>query len=202
MIVAKHRDLLVRLSAHYDHERKLIRSQVVRNDWKGDKIALGFCDSWFRLKSLKDAFDSEKDQYQKYDVGEYENRGRAWITAMMLVKTIGTHPKTAIGDKPAMDYIKITYPGSGNLHYVTSAAQAKFLAKLSRDDFRYIKTQQNPDNYAWYALAAYVQGKIGEYPWRPLVPDDLPSVDTLKDDGDEDRDQLKALADQYQLGTY
>lgn len=176
--------------------------KVVRNNWKGDKIALGFCDSWFELNSLKGAYDKEKDEREKYDVAEYENRGRAWITALMLVKTIGTHPKTVIGNKPAMDYIKIAYPGSGNLHYVTSAAQAKYLAKLSRDDFRFIKTQQNPDNYSWFALAAYVQDKLGEYPWRPLVPDDLPRVETLSANGDEDRDALKALADQYQLGTY
>lgn len=37
-----------------------------------------------------------------------------------------------------------------------------------------VKVFTNPDNYAWYAMATYVQGKLGEYPQRPLAPKELP----------------------------
>ena len=95
---------------------------------------------------------------------------------------------------------KIAYPNSNKIKlYVTEAVQAKYLSKHSEDGNVYSKVLSNPENYAWYALATYVQGKLGEYPWRPHSPKDLPEPDdltkvTTNDDPIDDQD-LKGLSE-------
>ena len=38
------------------------------------------------------------DDSIKYDLSRYENRARAWITAMMLISDIGKYPKDTSGN--------------------------------------------------------------------------------------------------------
>ena len=169
---------------------------VVENDHRGDGLALAFCDRWFELKKYKDAFDqASKDDTKMYDVSQYDNRARAWITAMMLVKTIGTYPQ--INGKTVMKHQAIEYPGSprGVRYYVNEASQAKFLSKHSQDRTKFIKTLSNADNYAWYAMATLVQGRIGEYPWRPLSPKDLPPLSSLKRAPEGEEKDLQAASE-------
>jgi hypothetical protein len=52
-------------------------------DNKFDKygVALGFCKRYFSLGKLKDVYNSAKgDARRKWDLSEYENRARPWIT--------------------------------------------------------------------------------------------------------------------------
>ncbi len=48
-----------------------------------------------------------------YDLGEYENRARAWITAMMLIPSIGANPKDSAG-KTLIGYKKVSLLAIGN----------------------------------------------------------------------------------------
>lgn len=125
---------------------------------------------------------------------------------MMLIKTIGTFPSRE--GKPKMGYRKIKYPDNPlREQYVLGAAQAKYLAKHAKDPFQLAKTWSNADNWAWYALATYVQGRTGEYPQRPLVPKELPPSPVglwlgLKGKGNlggDDKNMLRDLTAQYEI---
>ncbi len=72
-------------------------SIIVENDYYGKGLALGFCNHWFALGRLKDAYNSASNGDNRYDIREYDNRARPWITAMMLVNTIGTFPVSKNG---------------------------------------------------------------------------------------------------------
>lgn len=72
-----------------------------------------------------------------------------------------------------MRYSQIKYPDSRKKQYVPDAAH-NYLSKYSQDELQIVKVFTNPDNYAWYAMTTYVQGKPGEYPQRPLAPKELP----------------------------
>jgi hypothetical protein len=43
----------------------------------------------------------------EYNVQNYENRARAWITAMMLVPTVGSFPKDTNGN-PTIGYKRVS----------------------------------------------------------------------------------------------
>jgi len=179
-------------------------SIVVKNDFNGNGLALLFCNHWFSLPRLKDAYSGARGGKYPADISQYDSRARPWITAMMLVKTIGTFP--SLGGKPRMGYRKIKYPDNPfRDQYVLGAAQAKYLAKHVKDLLQNVKIWSNADNWAWYALATYVQGRIGEYPQRPLVPKELPPspLSLLFGLGDkanleaDDENMLQMLAAEY-----
>jgi len=62
------------------------------------------------------------------------------------------------------------YTGHGWV-YATSAALAKYATKTSVDAAN--SFSNNTDSVSWYALASYVQDKIGDYPIAPWVPPDV-----------------------------
>lgn len=67
----------------------------------------------------------------------------------------------------------VTYPDRRQ-DYVESSSQAKWITKgLGYRQNRDEGPLNNPSNYAWYALAQWVQQKSGDYPQKPYVPRDL-----------------------------
>nr|POF17945.1 hypothetical protein CFP56_13356 [Quercus suber] len=153
---------------------------TVTNDHDRDILTLGFCDRYFTLGTLDGIYNEASKGGNPNDLSEYENRARAWITAILRVKWIaGLTPQ------------RIKYPRSPFLRYVESASQAKFLAKLSLADAAPKKTIENPSNLAWYAMAQWVQTKSGDYAHRPQVPDDL------ADAGVWDADKLAPAHNRY-----
>jgi hypothetical protein len=132
----------------------------VANGGKNDYLALSFCDRYFRLGTLQDIYDESSKGDRLHDLGSYENRARAWITAMMRINWIRKSNEVT--------YQFITYDGRKRL--AESSSEAKYLAK-SNGGYKYpdVVTRPflNPSNYAWYALAQWVQEKSGDYPQEP-----------------------------------
>jgi hypothetical protein len=56
--------------------------------------------------------------------------------------------------------------------FAESASEAKLLAKSNGGYSPQSKPLESPSNYAWYALAQWVQQKSGDCPRQPYVPDD------------------------------
>ncbi len=119
-------------SLHQDDCANHPGSIVVKNDFNGNGLALLFCNHWFSLPRLKDAYSGARDGNYPADISQYNSQARPWITAMMLVKTIGTFPSRGGG--------KIKYPDNPfRDQYVLRAAQMKRLSKQSQDPLQNIK---------------------------------------------------------------
>ena len=130
----------------------------------------GFCHRYFLLGKLKDTYnEASNDNSKKWDLRNYENRARPWITTMMRIKTIGKWPGKPLIPK------KTKFPNQTFKKFVSSGAQARFLSKNADyfDEFTDVKTWANPDNWSWFALAQYVTYRLGNYPSWPQTPDDL-----------------------------
>ena len=137
----------------------------VQNDYDNNGLALRFCDRYFHLGTLQGIYDQASTGGNPHDLSEYENRARAWITTMMRIKWIGgLLPQQAI------------YPDTPGFRYVESASESKYLAKNYAVTIAPVKTLSNPSNYAWYAMAEWVQQKSSNYPQRPQTPQDLAST--------------------------
>ncbi|KAM0716044.1 hypothetical protein Q7P37_008558 [Cladosporium fusiforme] len=136
-------------------------SIVVNNGDKKHYLALHFCSRWFKLGTLRGIYDIAQSGNGRHDLSNYDNRARAWITAMMKIDWIGG------GMKPPT----VTYP-TGRQDFVESSAQAKWITKsFGVRQVDWDGPQKNPSNYAWYALAQWVQQKSGDYPQKPYVPE-------------------------------
>ena len=70
------------------------------------------------------------------------------------------------------------HPDLRVLRKAESASQVKYLAKndfhLGLDNTKHAIA--NPSNYAWYAMAQWVQQKSGHYVHKPQTPKDLAPV--------------------------
>lgn len=56
------------------------------------------------------------------------------------------------------------------------AAQAKYVAKSLVEMKFFSRAISNADVWSGYALVSYVQGRLGHYPHRPVVPMNLTSM--------------------------
>jgi len=136
----------------------------------GNTPGIAVCDSWFRLGTLDGMYEQASSDFEnKFNLHYYDNRARAWITAIFLLL-----PRMWPSD---MSYQRSLFPTPDTSKYtwqnVNSAAQAKYMAKIAQMagiDTAYAITTLNPDNWAWYALASYVQERLGEYSHKPQVP--------------------------------
>ncbi|KAH8586688.1 hypothetical protein B0O99DRAFT_701024 [Bisporella sp. PMI_857] len=150
---------------------------VQRKGGKGNSLALIFCDRWFGLGTL-DGITNHVPTSKKWSLSHYENRARSWITAMVQMPSINTW------NSKLMKFTGILFPTRDQnvfIHqYIIRAEQVKYLSKLHpKEDAMQIVL--NPDTWSWYALASFVQDKIGDYPHRPLVPKDLPTMRARSD---------------------
>lgn len=137
------------------------------NGGKNDYLSLAFCERYFKLGTLQGTYDVASKGDNPHDLSAYENRARAWITAMMRMSWIrGT-------DKVASRIVDC----DGRQRFAESCSEAKYLAK-SKGGFpdRHQGSHEpiiSASNYAWYALAQWVQQKSGHYPQQPYVPDNV-----------------------------
>lgn len=131
---------------------------------KKNYLSLSFCQRYFKLGTLQGIYDNMSKRDSAHDLSTYENRARAWITAMMRIDWIQ-------GSDPVASEI-IKYGGRPRM--AESCSEAKYLTK-SKGGYpdRTPQSLKNASNYAWYALAQWVQQKSGHYPQQPYVPDDV-----------------------------
>jgi len=154
-------DIICRADGHDDckNEASFI---AVNNDLKGNEgIALSFCQRYFSMGTLLHIYQEASQGGQKHDLSQYDNRGRAWITAIMRIKWIA-----------GLTAPTVTFPGYSD-GKAESASQAKYVAKNYpvTDPAKY--AIRNPSSYAWYAMAQWVRKKSGNYPHQPQTPVDL-----------------------------
>ncbi|GIZ45673.1 hypothetical protein CKM354_000883000 [Cercospora kikuchii] len=167
---------------------------VVIRDYMGSKKpAMMFCNSWFQLSRLGDATRNglRAAGDEPYNLQKYENRGRTFITAMMMVPKIAPWPSTHNG--PSMNYFQKDFRGQIGRRYVTTAGLCKYLAKYRvSSDRDWSHLVENADTYSWYAMAAYLQGDrlLGEYPVLPFVYGDAGVAAEFA--GSEDVDELNS----------
>jgi hypothetical protein len=133
---------------------------------KNNHLSLSFCERYFKLGTLEGIYDMASKGSGRSDLSEYENRARAWITAMMRINSIrGT-------DSMAPQFVVY----DGRTRFAESSSETKLLAKSNGGFIRngYVsKPLLSGSNYAWYALAQWVQQKSGEYTQQPYVPEDI-----------------------------
>lgn len=139
----------------------------------GDKkkyLSLAFCDRYFKLGTLEGIYDATSKSQRANDLSEYENRARAWITAIMRINWI--RKSDPVGSQ------LVNY--GGRRQFAESCSEAKFTAKSNGGYGEGEALSPNPllnaSNYAWYALAQWVQQKSGNYAQQPYVPDDVKAV--------------------------
>jgi hypothetical protein len=137
-------------------------------------LAMIFCSSWFSLGTLDTVFQRTSTGPDKYDISKYDNRALHWVGAMMQLPSINT-----LSVKPPKQQ-KLSFPTQDPLRwvedYVRGPENVKYLGKLFEGDYQGSKILSNIDTWSWYAMATYVQDKLGEYPYKPQVPTSLPTM--------------------------
>ena len=176
------------------------------NDGKYSMIT--FCTGFFNLQAFGDAINAGKKLVgkQKTDLSKWDNRARCFLHE---VTHLDYFMNTGPGDQGQGPYVWDLELEYGNdWHECYGPYYSKMLRNFVDADPQYSGyfTQRNADNYAWFALALYVQGQINQYPGTPspgrrkpvseprnsathLAPEGLPSdsqdVDQIPEDGDE-----------------
>ncbi|KAL6788909.1 hypothetical protein GGI42DRAFT_337863 [Trichoderma sp. SZMC 28013] len=143
-----------------------------------EKPYINFCPKFFRQPSLDQAVNNYKTDTNlevKWNVDSYFNRGLVFLHELfhldLAADSVNNKPNPKIYD------IKIVYENDRGM--ITSpekayeARLAKLLARFLPNDKSNTTTgywvQRNVDNFSRYALAMYLQGKLGGYTFMPLI---------------------------------
>ena len=167
-----------------------------------------FCNDFFQLHDLSVAVENGKKSGRKTNLSIYDNTARVMFHEITHLDYFMNAPKTS----PYVSDLEIEYRDKGQVgwHGAYGPFNARLLTKWQDTDPAYSGyfTQRNADNYAWFAMAKYVEGQIGEYPRQPkpgprkvqseprdarthIEPEGHQSVDLGDDDsGDDDADIL------------
>jgi len=133
-----------------------------------------FCSSWFSLGTLDAVFKGASTGPDKYDISKYDNRALHWVGAMMQLPSINTM------NAKLVKYQKLDFPTPVENVFdrsnIKGVQKVKYLGKLFDGRLQGSMCISNIDTWSWYAMATYVQDKLGEYPHEPQVPSSLPSM--------------------------
>lgn len=128
-----------------------------------------FCSGFFRLPTLDEAM--EIGQFNGgNDLANYDNRARCFFHEVTHLDYFMNSGQNDEGLSPVVSdlEIEIRTPGSGRNYWDT--AYGPFNAKLLRNyqdaDPQYsgYYTQRNADNFAFFALAKYIERELNRYP--------------------------------------
>ncbi|GIZ45672.1 hypothetical protein CKM354_000882900 [Cercospora kikuchii] len=140
------------------------------------KDQINFCPRYFELKSLEQAVHADKKDQKNFDViKKYWNRSCVWAHEILHVSWLGTPAN------PIWPYMQDQQIEKGGIWWrAYRVLDVKYLA-YSRKAQPW-EAINNPQNYAFFALANYVQEVKGFYPsaamwwWPRDDPPDVPSV--------------------------
>lgn len=154
--------------------------QAFSDNWKNtgtgyDRIT--FCTDFFKLNDLSVALDNGANSADKANLGKYDNTARVMLHEVThLDYFVGTGPTGPNDPKSNLPYIwdlQITVTEGGR--QVDTPVYGPWYCRIMRNwvdpDPAYLGyfTQRNADTYAWFAMAKYVQSRIGQYPALPRV---------------------------------
>ncbi|KIW10169.1 hypothetical protein PV08_11130 [Exophiala spinifera] len=144
-----------------------------------DSPMVNFCNPFFQKRSLTNAyaFGSAQTGAAKFDIDNYINRAETMFHELLHIDNVAD----SVGGvpNPSVDDLTITYTfrnQNGKLftfdRTAYGSARCKLLARFKPGvgDFStgyYV--QRNAENLVYYALAKYVQKKLGAYPHIPVI---------------------------------
>jgi len=142
---------------------------------------INFCLPFFSKRSLTNAiaYGTAFRTPEKFNLSRYDNRAQTIFHEILhldlAADSVDDSPNPRIDDLTIS--IDMGRNELGHVVIVESRAygpqRCKILARYTRkfpDDFDTgFYVQRNADNLAWFALAKYVQDKIGAYPHIPVV---------------------------------
>ncbi|PWI64133.1 hypothetical protein PCL_12117 [Purpureocillium lilacinum] len=155
------------------------------NPRDNEKPYVNFCPGFFNQYALDKAVNNYKDDDNnpeiKWNVDNYMNRGLIFLHELFHVDLAANSEKGE--PNPKIFDISIRYNDTeGNIQGPRRAYYARFSKLLARflpsSRAKNPKStgywvQRNVDNFSRYAMAKYLEGKLGGYPFLPLIYDKL-----------------------------
>lgn len=154
----------------------------------GNEPHINFCPGYFRLGELSAIVNEVTgNKTLKEDMDAYYNRATAWARQVMHISVVGTavlESKNLNGSSSTSHIpmgnsflagVKSSVPQLNNLRYAYGALRAKWIAALSPQ--KPYDAPNNPENYAMYAQARYLEKTRNIYPRNPVL--DLTSQSAL-----------------------
>jgi hypothetical protein len=132
-----------------------------------------FCNDFFKLNTFQDAMTLGKKlkAKDKTNLIKWNNRARCFFHEVTHLDYFMNAGAGDDGKSPYVSDLEVNYPTSGKneWHACYGPYNAKVLRNWVPEDAQYSGyfTQRNADNYAYFALAKYVQKQIGKYPSSP-----------------------------------
>lgn len=132
-----------------------------------------FCNGFFKLLPFQDAIKAGNalPAKQKTNLENWNNRARCFFHEITHLDYFMNAGKDDDGESPEVIDLEVQYttkkvPG---WHDCYGPYNAKVLRNWVDPDPQYSGyfTQRNADNYAYFALAKFVEGQIGQYPSSP-----------------------------------
>ncbi|KAI9680921.1 MAG: hypothetical protein M1829_001001 [Trizodia sp. TS-e1964] len=147
------------------------RLQAFSDLSSGRYSRITFCTGFFNHPSFTDAVNQNmaKPKQVQNNLDNWENRARCFfheITHLDYFMNAGDNSKSPfVSDLE----VEVTAQGNRDWHHCYGSYYSRILTNWLDKDPKYIGyfTQRNADNYALFALANYVQSKIGFYPTSP-----------------------------------
>jgi hypothetical protein len=133
-----------------------------------------FCNGFFNLNSLNEAITIQKrrPKSDQNRLDKWNNRARCFFHEITHLDYFMNAGDDKSSKSPFVSDLEIRYRTSrspSDWYDAYGPYNAKVLRNWLDQDPKYIGyySQRNADNYAWFALANYVQGIIGSYPSSP-----------------------------------
>ena len=131
-----------------------------------------FCKRFFNTSSLADAIiygNSQQEPDERIHLHNYDNRARVFLHAITQLP----HLLQLSSNVPTVGSVEVHFTQLGEsetYETVRGAGLTKLLASYrSSEEKGGYYTQRNADNFAFFALARFVQSRITDYPYLPML---------------------------------
>ena len=157
------------------NQKATLQAYTDPTPWKNDKdndcwySRITFCNDFFKLNSLDDITKLQKQgpKTKQKNLQLWDNQARVFFHEVTHLDWFMNAP----GKSPYVSDLEILVNNRGQREWEEAYGpyNARILRNYLDQDPQYSAyyTQRNADSYAWFAMAKYVEGQIGEYPSAP-----------------------------------